>query len=119
MPALIDLAGERFGRLTVLSRIPRERQRGTHTQWNCRCDCGATTTAQAGNLRSGNTTSCGCYHRELMRDLSPAARVRRGVLTRWTNRKGITSCVQPDGTVRRFEGSERELKPRRRSVETT
>lgn len=28
--------------------------------WLCQCECGNTTIVQGGNLRSGNTKSCGC-----------------------------------------------------------
>lgn len=53
----IDLAGQRFGRLSVLSRGP---SRGRGVVWNCRCDCGNHSSVESGNLRSGGTTSCGC-----------------------------------------------------------
>lgn len=29
--------------------------------WKCVCDCGRTTIVNGQNLKSGNTTSCGCY----------------------------------------------------------
>lgn len=32
--------------------------------WNCVCDCGNRVTVRAENLRTGNTTSCGCYAKE-------------------------------------------------------
>lgn len=53
---LIDLTGQRFGRLTVVERAPN---RG-RTYWTCRCECGADVEASAGNLRSDRTQSCGC-----------------------------------------------------------
>lgn len=63
MGRFIDLTGQRFGRLTVIERAPRDhRYRGA--MWRCRCDCGCESIAESHNLRSGNTTSCGCYHRE-------------------------------------------------------
>lgn len=55
----IDLAGERYGKLTVLEYShtdPKSRK----SFWKCRCDCGNTTVICASNLRSGNTVSCGC-----------------------------------------------------------
>lgn len=54
-----ELAGLRFGHLTVLekSQIVRGRQR----LWKCVCDCGKETFVAGGNLRSGHTKSCGCY----------------------------------------------------------
>lgn len=57
-----DLTGERFGRLVVLEKAaPNKRYHGS--MWVCKCDCGKTTIANAQNLKSGNTTSCGCFGR--------------------------------------------------------
>lgn len=53
---LIDLTGLRFGLLTVVSRVPDTNP----IKWHCRCDCGHFTDVLGWNLRSGNTTSCGC-----------------------------------------------------------
>lgn len=63
MPKLIDLTGKRFGRLTVIERY------GTvdgHAAWKCKCDCGNKTVVNGKWLRAGKTTSCGCYHKELL-----------------------------------------------------
>lgn len=51
------MIGQKFGRLTVAGRD------GQH--WVCDCDCGGKTRALAGNLRKGNTKSCGCLRREM------------------------------------------------------
>lgn len=110
---VIDLAGRKFGRLTVLCRIPREQQHYSQAEWKCRCDCGEMTTVLSQSLRSGTTSSCGCYRREVSRENSFANRVRRGTLTRWTNRRGVTSVVQPDGTIRRYGRTGHELSSRR------
>lgn len=56
-----DLIGQRFSRLTVVTRDGSSRQGRT---WACLCDCGAVTIVATRALRSGNTTSCGCYWRE-------------------------------------------------------
>lgn len=58
---LIDLTGQRYGRLIVVSRAPN---RGQHVCWHCVCDCGNEKDIRANDLRSGRTTSCGCYQRE-------------------------------------------------------
>lgn len=58
---LIDLTGRRFGRLTVLRRVPPKNKR---TLWLCVCDCGGTTITDSYNLRAGHTMSCGCVQRE-------------------------------------------------------
>lgn len=62
---LINLIGERFGKLVVIDRAEdyTYESKGkitTAPQWLCQCDCGNKITVQGGNLRSGNTTNCGC-----------------------------------------------------------
>jgi hypothetical protein len=54
----IDLSGERFGELTVLSPIKNGKHRGV--MWLCKCDCGNDATAYGGHLRAGKRVSCGC-----------------------------------------------------------
>lgn len=61
MPALINLAGERFGRLFVIGRSLRSTNSAS---WICVCDCGNESTVRSGDLRSGNTKSCGCLEIE-------------------------------------------------------
>lgn len=61
MGNFIDLTGQRFGRLVVVSRAPNKSK---HTMWNCVCDCGNETIVSADSLRRGATTSCGCYGKE-------------------------------------------------------
>ena len=58
---LRDLTGQRFGRLTVVSRASN---RGHHVMWVCRCDCGSETTVTGDNLKRGASMSCGCLRKE-------------------------------------------------------
>ena len=67
MGKALDLSGQRFGRLIV---IGRDESRSGKVFWRCECDCGKIITVQANNLRSGNTTSCGCLRAENMRTIS-------------------------------------------------
>lgn len=60
-PPLKDWVGKRFGRVTVLAYAGKKN--GVHL-WCCRCDCGTEFTASQSNLQDGQTTSCGCLHRE-------------------------------------------------------
>lgn len=65
-PKLIDLTGQRFGRLTVIEKTVPYKSNGTHaTRWLCQCDCGRKTAVTGGNLKRGYTKSCGCLRREL------------------------------------------------------
>ena len=63
MASLIDLTGMRFGRLVVIAKAePNKSYHGA--MWECLCDCGNRTIVNARNLKSGNTSSCGCYGNE-------------------------------------------------------
>ena len=60
-----DLTGQRFGRLVVIDRAPTKVRNGrSKTSWICQCDCGNKTAVLSENLKSGNTKSCGCLHKE-------------------------------------------------------
>lgn len=65
---LIDLKGQRFGRLTVIRKdkpyIAPDGD-GHQTKWVCRCDCGNEVSVVSKNLRQGSTKSCGCLRKEL------------------------------------------------------
>src|ERR1700741_1496094 len=99
--------GERFSRLIVIETF-----RDTMPRARCRCDCGAEVIVRPGNLRSGNTNSCGCYKRErtsLRRATHKKAgskiyKIWAGILQRCTNPKnnsfknyggrGISVCTK-------------------------
>ena len=58
---LIDLTGQRFGKLVVIERGEDYRKGFSMcTRWRCRCDCGKETLVRSYRLRSGQTKSCGC-----------------------------------------------------------
>jgi hypothetical protein len=57
----IDLSGQRFGELMVLSDGGRDGN--GKTLWRCMCSCGTETVKYAYNLRRGRATSCGCTGR--------------------------------------------------------
>lgn len=58
---LIDLTGQRFGRLKVINRY---KSLNGYTRWLCQCDCGEKTIVHSDSLKSGNTKSCGCISKE-------------------------------------------------------
>lgn len=53
---MINLTGQRFGRLVATQRAPHARR----VHWRCACDCGGEAVVSADRLRSGKTGSCGC-----------------------------------------------------------
>lgn len=58
---VMDLTGQRFGRLTVIGLHPTETRK---TFWYCQCDCGNYKVVRADSLRSGAVKSCGCLKKE-------------------------------------------------------
>ena len=61
--------GNKYGRLTVVSRADDHVSSGGNkfAMWNCKCDCGnpELIAVLGASLRNGNTKSCGCYAKEL------------------------------------------------------
>lgn len=62
----IDLTGQRFGRLTVIKEIGKNKY--SDYLWECLCDCGNTKIVTTNRLRCGITKSCGCLRKELCVD---------------------------------------------------
>ena len=61
MGKIKDLTGQRFGRLTVIKMVGKDSI--GKILWLCKCDCGEECTIRGNSLRTGNTTSCGCYRK--------------------------------------------------------
>ena len=59
---VIDLTGQKFGKLTVIERAENDSQ--SRTQWLCQCECGNKKIIKSSNLRRGFTKSCGCLAKE-------------------------------------------------------
>jgi hypothetical protein len=65
-----DLAGQRFGRLTVVQRVGGgPGNGGAKGKWLCVCDCENEVTVVRSSLSDGNTQSCGCGRRGPQRGL--------------------------------------------------
>lgn len=58
MPKIIDITGQRFGRLTVLEFAGIDKHGDGN--WKCTCDCGTEKVVVGFSMKSGNTLSCGC-----------------------------------------------------------
>ena len=67
MPAVVDVAGQKFGRLMVL-HATGGRIRG-RIEWLCQCECGGLLRTNSNQLRSGTTKSCGCLSIEKFRGM--------------------------------------------------
>lgn len=67
---MLNLIGERYGRLVVIGEADRRRAPCgvTERRFVCRCDCGNIKTIAAQTLRSGSAKSCGCLRREMVEE---------------------------------------------------
>lgn len=68
----VDLTGKRFGRLVVLEQAEYhiDKKGRKIRMWKCKCDCGNETIVRHGGLQRGTTTSCGCFHKEIVGSLN-------------------------------------------------
>ena len=121
------MVGLRFGRLVIQAKRPRSTWKTRNAEWSCLCDCGNTHVAQASNLKSGHTKSCGCYARELYGTnnrrhgmyASPEYNAWERMIQRCTNLKcegfenyggrGIRVCLE---WLQDFEAFYRDMGPR-------
>lgn len=64
MGKFIDLIGQKFNKLTVISRAESRRQPSGKlvTYWNRVCDCGNKAQVRGCDLKDGHVSSCGCSH---------------------------------------------------------
>lgn len=60
-PKLINLTGQKFGKLTVIEYAGSNSSH--NALWLCLCDCGNRIIANGKLLKNGNTSSCGCIRR--------------------------------------------------------
>jgi 5-methylcytosine-specific restriction endonuclease McrA len=64
---ITNLSGQKFGKLLVIelhNNIP-----GKEKYWKCLCDCGNEKITTGRSLKTNKTTSCGCYHKEVMQTI--------------------------------------------------
>lgn len=60
MGRFIDLTGQQFGKLTVIEYVGKNSH--NESMWRCKCSCSnkSETVVRTSDLRTGNTTTCGC-----------------------------------------------------------
>lgn len=59
MAKVTDIAGQKFGRLTVIKYAGEYK-------WVCKCECGIMRVVKSSRLRTGNTKSCGCLRKDFV-----------------------------------------------------
>ena len=101
--AFKDHTGERFGRLTVISRADDyiAPNGSKHVCWLCLCDCGNKTVVDVTQLVGGHTKSCGCLRDETKSNLRHGGRYDRlyGVLHNMIDR-----CYNSKGSTFKYYG---------------
>lgn len=63
MPQVVNITGQRFGRLVTVRRVKNDKD--GRSRWLCKCDCGNCKVIYKSSLVSGNTQSCGCLMNEI------------------------------------------------------
>ena|SRR3990170_4792675 len=64
---VIDLSGQKFGRLIALEYVGITNHR--NAKWKCKCDCGNIIVTDSGSLRQRKSNSCGCLNIEKIRKI--------------------------------------------------
>jgi hypothetical protein len=65
MRKIQDLTNQKFGRLLVIKYYGKSKD--GHSIWTCKCDCGNIINVTSNSLKTKNTKSCGCLHKEIAR----------------------------------------------------
>lgn len=95
---LIDLTGQRFGRLTVIKRVA---DKGKQPVWECQCDCGTISYVMGSNLRKENgTRSCGCANSK--GELEIAEILTKNNI-RYKKEVVFSDCLSSKGQALRFD----------------
>ena len=105
MSELIDLTGQKFGRLMVIKRAKDKiRKNGKHeVMWECLCDCGNTKIVSRNSLRSSAIKSCGCLRKENTKNMRTKHGLRNTQIYKtWANIK--TRCYNPNKDTFNYYG---------------
>jgi len=87
MGKVMELAGQRFGRLTARKIVGLDRG---YKVWICDCDCGGITEARSSSLTTGNVRSCGCMTKKHGMTNHPTYKV-------WLQLRA--KCLRPTSTM--------------------
>ena len=85
---------QKFGRLTVIAEAGKDRHKKRLVR--CKCDCGNEVVVNYRSLKTGNTTSCGCFHKEVIRSARTHGMTRSKLYNTWRAMKD--RCLNPKAT---------------------
>jgi len=63
-----DISGMRFGRLTAIEIVGKDKRK--NALWKCKCDCGSECVRATCQLMKNQMHSCGCFAKDHLRDMS-------------------------------------------------
>ena len=83
------MIGNIFGKLTVIDEAGRSSDK--QKIYLCQCECGNKTTVISGNLKKGNSKSCGCARRRVSADRMRSLNLKHGQTDTklWRTWKGV------------------------------
>lgn len=61
MNQIVDISNQTFGKLIALNKFDYTK---SGARWLCKCECGGEAIVNSLKLRTGKTTSCGCFKKE-------------------------------------------------------
>jgi len=98
MPKRIEMAGKRFGMLTIVSFSHYNNYRAA--MWNAVCDCGNSVVVYGYPVRNGATRSCGC----LTGEMTTALMTKHGESKKHTReyhawKEAKTRCFNPNRPI--------------------
>jgi len=102
MNPIINLTGQRFGRLRVVELWGTPPHSGA--KWRCVCDCGNETISFGTNLRKGRAKSCGCLRLEFHTKHGHGRR-KRNSPTYCTWRAMRSRCLSPNSEKFKYYGA--------------
>lgn len=106
---LPDLAGQVFGRWTVLrSFVP---DGGGQSLADVACECGTKRTVLTNSLRKGRSRSCGCYSREVAREQMRALVTTHGLSENPAEREAVEKAERDQIEKARREAELAALRP--------
>lgn len=77
MPKRKDLTNQKFGRLTAIKDVGKDKS--GHRMWECVCDCGTTKVLSVCHLNSGAVRSCGCLLTERNVKYNKETKIKHGL----------------------------------------
>jgi hypothetical protein len=88
-----DLTGLKFGRLTAIRFVGRNKH--NHRLWLWKCDCGKKIERESGPIKSGRQVSCGCYAIEQAKGRAKHGGYKTKTYKAWINMR--TRCQGTHG----------------------